>query len=316
MQLFRPLRQAPSKFYLFLCCFAALAGLGNAEASQGQSAGVVVLDQIWHDEQRSRDIPVKLRIPAPRAGGERSPVILYSHAFGGSREDGERWGEFWAAHGYIVLHLQHPGSDHATVLQLNNALVISAQLRERVNDVKFVLDEMVRRNEFRYADLNRIGMAGHALGALTTQTLAGQSFGPKLPRTSDPRIKAAIAFSPTVRNRVDAERQFGKVNIPFMNITGTLDTQTYGVAGEAEERVRPFYAMPPGHKFLLVFWGADHKIFSGRHTTADYERVTRLTQTVTLAFWDAYLRNLKGAQTWLENDTRGALDARDRFEKR
>ena len=98
---------------------------GAYEAS-GEFA-VVTTDAVWRDSVRARDIPVRILSPmaasSPKAASSpiaasitsklstTYPVILFSHGLGGSREGGETWGKHWASHGYIVLHMQHEGSD-------------------------------------------------------------------------------------------------------------------------------------------------------------------------------------------------------------
>ncbi len=312
---------------------SGLHWIPSARAQAGYT--VQVLDQTWRDEPRQREVPVRIRMPQTRLLNERLPVILFSHGLGGSREAGEKWGEFWATHGYIVVHLQHPGSDENIFDRLHSPLDImrdlrlaatGLQLRDRIFDVKFILDELSRRAEFRQADLARIGMSGHSFGALTTQVIAGQSFGARVPQNSDPRIKAAIAFSPTVRNRIDAETQFGEVRIPFLSVTGTLDGEVYGLGVAPEERIRPFYAMPAGNKYLLVFYQGDHMVFNGRpgrlerprrpEAQAEEPRIIRTTQMITLAFWDAHLRDMSSAQRWLQTRVNRSLGSRDRWEQR
>jgi predicted dienelactone hydrolase len=313
--------------------------------AQSSSSLTLVVDQVWHDDQRHRDIPVRLRIPVARAGSDRLPIIIYSHGLGGSRESGEAWGEYWASHGYFVIHVQHAGSDDSVwrpmadrlktlgerieEIGVGRALAAAAtpaQLAERTLDIRFILDELPGRAELQQADLSRIGMSGHSFGALTTQVLAGQQIGRRAPVVGDPRIRAAIAFSPMVRNRVDAEMQFNNVSIPFMSITGTLDTESIGANVPAEERVRPYYAMPPGGKFLVVFKNADHTCFTGRNAFQDRNRssaavaaepqVVRSSQVLTLAFWDAYLKGNPMAERWLVQQHRRVLSQDDRFEAR
>jgi predicted dienelactone hydrolase len=331
---------------LAVMLFAVSALLRPHEAAAQPSGSLtLVVDQVWHDAQRKRDIPVRLRIPAIRGTNEHPPVIIYSHGLGGTRESGEAWGEYWAAHGYFVIHVQHIGSDDGVwrpmaerlralgerieevgVMRALAAAATPAQLLERTLDVHFVLDELPGRAEFQFADLTRIGMTGHSFGAFTTQVIAGQQFGRRAPTAADPRVKAAVAFSPMVRNRVDAEMQFNNVSIPFMSVTGTLDTETIGANVAAEERVRPFYAMPPGGKFLVVFKNADHMCFSGRSASIDHNRATmaqavepqvvRASQVLTLAFWDAYLKGNAQAERWLLLQHRRVLSSEDRFEAR
>ena len=60
------------------------------------------------DEKRSREIPVRIYLPADKAA---SPVVLFSHGLGGNREGSAFLGKHWALRGYAAVFLQHPGSD-------------------------------------------------------------------------------------------------------------------------------------------------------------------------------------------------------------
>lgn len=78
---------------------------------------VEVSDATWRDAVRGRDLPV--RIYAPNVSGNsvaannRFPVILFSHGLGGNRAGGKLWAEHWAGHGYVVVAMQHGGSDES-----------------------------------------------------------------------------------------------------------------------------------------------------------------------------------------------------------
>ena len=65
-------------------------------------------DMTVRDEQRNRDIPVRVYLP-PGTGAV--PVVLFSHGLGGTREGSSFLGRHWAARGYVAVFLQHPGSD-------------------------------------------------------------------------------------------------------------------------------------------------------------------------------------------------------------
>jgi len=67
-----------------------------------------VIDLDWNDTARGRSLPLKVRVPD---GADKVPLVIFSHGLGGSREGGKAWGEHWAQHGYLVIHVQHPGSD-------------------------------------------------------------------------------------------------------------------------------------------------------------------------------------------------------------
>ena len=317
-------------------CLAVLSFLPAARAQTGYP--VLVVDQLWRDDNRNRDIPVRLRIPQIRGNTEKLPLIIYSHGLTGTRESGDRWGQAWAANGYFVIHVQHRGSDEdawraiesrAKVLRGVTLNAAMGQLVERSMDMRFVLDEAARRPEFAQADLARVGIAGHSFGAYTVQALAGQRVSRRaMPVLAEPRVRAAIAFSPIVRNRVDAENQFEDVHMPFFSITGSLDEEEYGPTLAADERVRPFFAMPPKHKYLLVFQNGDHTALAGSSTGAVSTKprvpaatdadahIVRTTQLMTVAFWDAYLKDNPAAERWLLTQSRKWLSPDDRFMRR
>jgi len=275
-----------------------------------------VHDVRWRDAIRHRDLPLRIRVPD--ASGPRG-VILFSHGLGGSVDGGRIWGEQWASHGFVVIHLQHPGSDEAVwhgALNPGRALRDAASLEQfidRVLDVKFVLDELARRNKAgdpiaARIDLARIGMSGHSFGAVTTQAIAGEDFGPGAgaQAMADARLRAFIAFSPSARS-ANAAKSFASIGRPFFSVTGTKDGAVgLGLGVPAVQRLLPFEGMPDGDKYLLNLTDADHMIFNGggrfRNGAADPARDelhVRLTKATTTAFWLAYLQGDTQAARWL-----------------
>lgn len=231
-------------------------------------ARAVAVDETWHDARRHRDLPLRLR--APTTPGPW-PLVVFSHGLGGSREGGDVWSEAWAAAGCLVVHVQHPGSDTEiwrAGLKSLRAAASAEQLGARVADVRFVLDEIARRQQagevpWRNARLDAIGMAGHSFGAITTQALAGQRYGLD-PGWADARPRAFIAFSPSLgRNAMSPTEQFGAVTRPFLAITGSLDGDPFGSFATGEPRARVFDGLPRGQRALLWLEGADHMSFGG-----------------------------------------------------
>ena len=156
--------------------------------------------EIWVDPARSRDIPVLLRWPQASPQG----VVIYSHGLGGKKEGGDVWGRSWAAAGMLVLHLQHAGSDAASLRGGFSALrkaMSPEQLAARVQDVRFVVAELQRRRlsgqpAWSRVPVDRIAVAGHSFGARSTLVAAGwqrQAWG-----SLEPQAKAFIAFSPAL----------------------------------------------------------------------------------------------------------------------
>jgi predicted dienelactone hydrolase len=170
-------------------------------------------------------------------------------------------------------------------------------------------------------DLSRVGMSGHSFGAVTTQAVSGQNY--PIVRTSytDPRIKAAIAFSPnSPKQGITAEEAFAKVAIPWMLMTGTKDTALIGNQ-DVESRLAVFPALPPGGKYELVLENAEHSAFTDRPLPGDREKRNPNHHPVILAlstaFWDAYLRDDAAAKSWLDGDgPRTLLEKGDKWQKK
>jgi len=293
---------------------------GGALFLFGFAAQALELRAEWRDAGRNRTVPVK--VFAPR-GTAAAPVILFSHGLGGSREGGSLWGEHWASRGYLVIHLQHPGSDEAVARQGLQALKQAATGREleaRTRDVRFALDELQRRHAageapFAQADLARIGLAGHSFGAVTTLAVAGQAW----PRAGaaaapDPRIKAAIAFSPNAHERAGPlDQQFGGIHIPVLLLTGTRDGDIVGDGTTPEGRARVYDFLPGPAKVLAIFEGGDHMVFGGhvmRRPATPTDRVIQdAVRELSGAFWDAHLRGDPRARDWLAGEARSKMGA-------
>ena len=249
-----------------------LAATTGLMGLQGRARASTVVDGQWLDAGRQRKLPWRLRVPAVSGPW---PVVLFSHGLGGSREGGAAWSEAWSAAGMAVLHLQHPGSDTSTLLGGMATLRRAAtaeQLRERVLDVRFVLDELTRQaaaagpgaSVWSSLRLDAVGLAGPSFGAHTTQALAGQRYG--VPADfADQRLKAFVALSPSAPRGPGAnlQRAFGDIRRPFMAITGSLDGDPLGGDNTAESRAQVFDGLPQGQRALLWLAGADHMSFAG-----------------------------------------------------
>jgi predicted dienelactone hydrolase len=242
-------------------------------ARPAHAAGPVT-DGAWTDAARQRSVPWRLRLPdLTSAGAGPWPLVLFSHGLGGSLDAGTVWGEAWAAGGMAVLHLQHPGSDTETLragLRQLKAAASAEQLVARVQDVRFVLDELARRaarGEAPWTQMHAdaIGLAGHSFGAQTTQAIAGQRY-PVATDGSDPRPRAFIAFSPsqTRGGRLSVGEAFGGITRPFLAITGSEDGDPFGTFDSGEPRAQVYQGLPPGQRALLWLDGADHMTFGGQ----------------------------------------------------
>jgi predicted dienelactone hydrolase len=163
-------------------------------------------------------------------------------------------------------------------------------------------------------------MCGHSFGALTTQAVSGQESSFGFMHAKDPRIKAAVAFSPSAPRLGDPKKAFGSVSIPWLLMTGTKDVALIGDA-DLNSRLAVFPALPAGGKYELVLEGAEHSAFGDRPLPGDSEKRNpnhhRAILALSTAFWDAYLRGDKAAQAWLDGPSaRAVLDPKDRWQRK
>ena len=287
-------------------------------------------DFTFEDAQRHREVPVRVYWPAAK---EPAPVVLFSHGLGGSREGNGFMAEHWAARGFVVVVVQHPGSDSGVWKDVPAAqragsmrgAANARNLRLRVGDVRFVLDELARRgadaaSPFGHRlDLGHVAMSGHSFGAITTQAVSGQHFPLGLGKP-DARIRAAIAFSPSAPRMGSAATAFGEVAIPWLLMTGTEDKAPIGDI-DAATRLDVFPALPPGGKYELVLDRAEHSAFTDRALPGDRQPRNpnhhRAMLAISTAFLDATLRDDAAAKAWLDGEgARGVLEAKDRWQRK
>ncbi|MGF1582044.1 MAG: alpha/beta hydrolase family protein [Gemmataceae bacterium] len=288
-------------------------------------------DLTVEDKKRSRKIPVKVYLPQQK---QTAPVVLFSHGLGGSRDGCRYLGQHWAKRGYVAVFVQHPGSDESVwknvpARQRMTALRKAANSKNywlRVKDIPAVLDQLQNWNASKdhtlagRLDMKRIGMSGHSFGAVTTQAVSGQSAMGGRISFADPRIKAAIAFSPSSPRRGDPKDAFSRVKIPWLLMTGTKDLAVIGGA-DVKSRLAVFPALPVGSKYELVLDKAEHSAFTERRSPGDKEKRNpnhhRAVLALSTAFWDAYLRDDKAARVWLDGKgPRTILQAKDRWRKK
>jgi predicted dienelactone hydrolase len=270
-------------------------------------------------EYGGREVPLKVYLPKEKPAS----VILLSHGLGGSREVGSYLGEHWAARGFLVVAMQHAGSDESVWKEIPPAQRMTAMkaaangstFMDRMRDVPATLDQLEKWNREKghflkgRMDLSSIGMAGHSYGAVTTQALCGQSFGTAGPTFADPRIDAGLPLSPSPPNRGDAEEAFGGIKLPMMLMTGTRDSSAIGRT-TPESRREVYAALPAGSKYELVLKDAEHMAFSDRTLRGDEHRNPNHHKAIlalSTAFWEAFLKTDPAARKWLDGDKPAAL---------
>ncbi|TPE65042.1 dienelactone hydrolase [Sandaracinobacter neustonicus] len=311
----------------------ALLALALLAAIPAHAAAVC--DGVVADPARDRSIPVRVRMP--EGGAARAPVILFSHGLGGSVDGGTALAEGWARAGFLVIHVQHPGSDSEVWKGKGNpkaALTTAAngrQLMDRAGDMKRVADAVESGLQIGACDLKRgdparMGAAGHSFGAHTVLAIAGQSFGPLGTRAADPRFKAIAALSPMPprNDAANAKAAFGGIRIPVLAATGSEDNTPFAKGKSLSEitaaRASVFEALPPSRtgQASIGLWidGADHAALSGgggRAGATPNRHATAVLSAATTAFFQA---NLGGTGKPDLTTTRALLAPGDRLSLR
>lgn len=175
--------------------------------------------EVWYpatDAHRGQDVAVATRdqyelIPGfppgwqeavrdAAARGDRAPLVIFSHGFGGHRRQSTFLCTHLASHGYVVAAMDHTGNTVFDVLQMTLAVrsgaevpeplgILDAMIAARPRDASFVIDRVldgVAGDVAALVDVERIGMAGHSFGGWTTlQTTR-----------ADRRIRAALPLAP------------------------------------------------------------------------------------------------------------------------
>ncbi len=292
---------------------------------------VVTADFTITDQARNREIPIRVYAQPETMN---APVVLFSHGLGGSRENGAYLGNHWAARGYVCVFMQHAGSDESVWKDAGRGQRLNAMrdaasgenLMLRVKDVPAVIDQLTVWNQEQghalagRMDLTHIGMSGHSFGAVTTQSVSGQVAARGLINSTDPRIQAACAFSPSSPRAGSVDAAFGSVRIPWMLMTGTEDVSPIGGIDVAS-RLAVFPALPAGGKYEVVLFGAKHGAFGdGTQRRLDGARNPnhhKVILALSTAFWDAYLKKDETAKAWLDGDgPKRVLEEKDRWQRK
>ena len=264
----------------------------------------------WTDPVRHRRLPIRVYLPDEKQF-DPCPLVLLSHGLGGSREGFPYLGEYWSRHGYIVIAMQHPGSDGPsvqrkpgkTVVESMSEAVNAENAQARVGDVRFVLDELERRATTDKKlkgrlDLKKIAIGGHSFGAHTALSVVG-----RFPFEPEPRIKAAIAMSPSSPPGVSPSGLFRKIRVPVFHLTGTKDYSRIRPEIKPEHRRIPFDRIDAPGQYFVNFKDGDHMLFSGHVRPLGLSRMEKecqpLIREITLKFLDAKLRQDADAEKWL-----------------
>jgi dienelactone hydrolase len=258
---------------------------------------------------------------------QQYPVILYSHSWNGSRLESLFLVQDLASHGYVVASVddpydtpinvladgkvfRHPGDhwlDFSSPQSLQEALQrLKHNLAVRVEDVSFVLDQLIRLNAnevsskfYGHLDMDRAGIIGFSFGGTT----AAQAC------RADQRFKAGVdldGYSFAVADDDDIRQ-------PFL-ILGEPASDEYGAARNPAQRAEALFDAAETRRimqvyggYLLTVKGTQHLNFSdfplysplrfyNEAGPIDPRRAMSIINTYVLSFFD---KNLRGQPSYL-----------------
>ena len=233
------------------------------------------LRQTWFLEEDSVDVALLM----PKESSP-FPLLLYMPGLGESADAGLAWRQQWAEAGYGVLSLQ--GEDlgpaalrserarNADFQNLAREAFAQPSLQRRASLATRVLAEIRRRQGAGQGPWTRLDagspvLAGYDLGAQTALALAGErgrngtALVPPLER-----VAAVLALSPHVDGLAGGFAQrYGAVAAPVLLVTGSDDSDSYGLVTNPAARQAPFRYLPEGRATLLLRSGANHRRFAG-----------------------------------------------------
>jgi hypothetical protein len=200
----------------------------------------------WNDARRERAIRARWAAPgdAPAQGlilvlpglarGVEAPAILMDSLAGA---------------GFAVVSLGHPGNDdsvwqspaarHADFKLAARRMYSVAELTERGDDVRFVLDAIEREapSWLRLAPSHRTGLIGIDLGAQTAQWLVGEQMARELTSVASPRLSAAALLGPYVGfDGPSLHQRYQGISVPLLVVFGAGETDPYGLGMTAAQR--------------------------------------------------------------------------------
>lgn len=318
----------PAAFVIASVFLSPVSKAGDYDPLSVSEKGITSHTYSIKDEARKRELPIRVYFPNTE---EPAPVILFSHGLGGSRDNNPYLGEHWAKRGYVVVFMQHPGSDESVWkgeqrLKRRAAMKGAASLgsfMDRMKDVPLVIDSLEKWNKDGEAelrgkiDLEKIGMSGHSFGAMTTQAVSGQAHRGGKPTFLDERIDASVMLSPSIPKVGDPAKAFGTIKIPCLLMTGTKDNSPIGDI-VAKDRVKVFPNITNAPAWQIVFDGAEHMSFGEGETPLKQgeNRYHKPILALTTAFWDANLRDDNAAKAWINGKAaRSVMLPEDQWDK-
>ena len=282
-----------------------------------------------------------VRDAAVRAGGERWPLVVFSHGLGGHRRQSTFLCTHLASRGYVVAAPDHTGTMFLDAIGVftgsgrrdeSGARMrawVEGGMAVRPGDVSATIDALLGGAVAALAgriDAARIGMCGHSFGGWTALTTVAR----------DTRLRAAVLLAPA-----GGRGGYGHDPLPAaVELAWSRPVPTLFIVAARDSilplaMTRDLFARTHSPKRLVVIERADHMHFlddaKKAHdlfrlmpaafgplagTVSSFAELVpaaparEAVRGLSLAHFDAHLRDDPGARAWLQGDVKGAIAAR------
>ncbi|MEM1239242.1 MAG: alpha/beta hydrolase [Cyanobacteria bacterium P01_H01_bin.26] len=242
----------------------------------------------------SSQAPIPADIYMPTLQGQRQrnrPTVIISHGLGNDRTSYAYLGQHLASHGFLVINVEHPGSNaeqiNALLVGQSADVVANEEFIARPQQISALLNYL-EREATEYGSLinfAQVGLVGQSFGGYTALALAGADIDFDVIRESCPpnslslnaslllqcqaeqlaepaattlslqdgRVRAAIAINP-MTSVLFGEESMGQVTTPTMIVSGGADTVTPAL----QEQLVPFTWLTQPERYLLLMRQGTH----------------------------------------------------------
>jgi predicted dienelactone hydrolase len=285
--------------------------------ARAATSGVGTIDDLKiQDSKRGKTLDA--RVNYPESGSGPYPLIVFSHGAGASKNDYQPLMRYWAAHGYVVMQVNHEDSGVEGMEQRSKAWSTRpgdlSALVDHVGDVEARVPALKGK-----IDTKHVGVAGHSFGGQTAQMMGGYKLRGQGGGRDD-RVSAVVGIAPPGAGPGDSASSWSDIEVPMLTIFGTAD-----IGSKSETplwRADGYKNASSQDDYLILIDNADH-LLGGISETRAGKPVPKnvdqfkLVADATTQFWDAYLRGDSAAcNTFASGAVVASAAAPARFESK
>ncbi|HJP04204.1 MAG: hypothetical protein CL799_13275 [Chromatiales bacterium] len=272
------------------------------------------------------DKELRVRAVFPSTGGPY-PLIVFSHGNGCSPGLYAGFADHWASRGYVVLQPTHMDSrDLGFTMKGVTLEIMTKVVSSRPRDVQFILESLDDLEDkvpglAGKIDASRLIAAGHSMGAGTAMTLNGVVMTNPVDNftlsSDEDRFEILILISEPSNNRIMPEEPWRLARVPTLIVTGSEDFSTTGARDGVKSKSAwylPADAERPDQPRHYLFMDGSNHYFGGVICREDIPGsgpldfdALNISNGVTTAFLDAYIKSDEAAMAFLGSGEIGAL---------